>query len=69
MTIINPTSIVLGDKDLQQRLILEQMINDLNLDVKVLAGPIIRDKNGLALSSRNQYLNKDQYKISLTINI
>ena len=67
LTIINPTSIVLGDKDLQQRLILEQMINDLNLDVKVLAGPIIRDKNGLALSSRNQYLNKDQYKISLTI--
>ena len=44
------------------------MVRDLNIPVEIQAAPTIRDKNGLALSSRNAYLTDDQYKIAIQMN-
>lgn len=56
--IVMPQRIYLGEKDAQQLVILRRMIADLNIDVRVVAGPIVREKDGLALSSRNTYLSE-----------
>lgn len=61
-TIVNPDLAVFGKKDYQQALIITQMVRDLNLDVKIILGKIIREKNGLAMSSRNAYLTNKQRK-------
>jgi pantoate--beta-alanine ligase len=52
-----PEVMVLGEKDAQQLRILRRMVRDLNFPVDVLAGPTIREADGLALSSRNKYLS------------
>ena len=54
--ICQPDIAVFGKKDAQQYLIIKRMIRDLNLPVKIFVGPVVREKDGLALSSRNQYL-------------
>lgn len=59
-TIVTPTIAVLGKKDYQQALIIRRMVSDLNLDVKVVLGKIIREKDGLAMSSRNAYLSRKE---------
>jgi pantoate--beta-alanine ligase len=64
---IKPTHAFFGDKDLQQRIIIERMVSDLNLPIKIIANPIIRDENGLALSSRNQNLSPSSYKKALVL--
>lgn len=51
---------VFGLKDIQQYILLKQMIRDLALDIKVIGGEIIRESNGLAYSSRNEYLTADE---------
>ncbi|MEK9727563.1 MAG: pantoate--beta-alanine ligase [Candidatus Margulisiibacteriota bacterium] len=66
-SIVKPTHAFFGNKDLQQRVIIEQMVRDLNLNVTIVPCPIIRDENGLALSSRNQYLSKQDYQKALAI--
>ena len=63
--IINPTHAFFGLKDLQQRYIIGQMVEDLDLSIQVIGCPIIRDENGLAESSRNQYLSEGNYKKAL----
>jgi pantoate--beta-alanine ligase len=55
--IILPDRAYFGQKDAQQALIIKRMVTDLNLAVKIVVLPIIRDKDGLALSSRNSYLS------------
>ncbi len=60
--IIQPSIAVFGEKDAQQLRIVERMVNDLNIPVKILRAPIIREKNGLAVSSRNQILSKKEQK-------
>ncbi|HAJ94952.1 MAG TPA: pantoate--beta-alanine ligase [Actinobacteria bacterium] len=45
-----------GKKDYQQLIIIRKMVSDLNIDIEIVEGPTIREKNGLALSSRNKYL-------------
>jgi pantoate--beta-alanine ligase len=55
--IIHPDAAYFGQKDAQQAIIIKRMAEDLNLPVKIKVMPIIRDKDGLALSSRNIYLN------------
>jgi len=65
--IVTPDISFFGQKDAQQVVILKKMASDLNLDVKIEAMPIIREKSGLALSSRNEYLDKKQKKAALCL--
>lgn len=58
--IIQPQIAIFGNKDFQQLHIVKKMVKQLNLPINILAGETIRLQNGLALSSRNQYLNEMQ---------
>lgn len=60
--IAKPDIAVFGAKDYQQGMIIKRMTKDLNLDIKIIIGKIIREKDGLALSSRNIYLSPRQRK-------
>ena len=60
LNIITPNVLYLGQKDAQQAIIISRMVKDLNFPVKIKVMPIVREKNGLAFSSRNAYLNKNQ---------
>jgi len=63
--IVRPDIAYFGQKDYQQFVILRQMVRDLNMDVRLKMLPIVRDRDGLALSSRNQYLSGHQRKLAL----
>ncbi len=65
--IIKPDIACFGEKDYQQLLIIKKMIFDLNLDIEIYPVEIIRDLDGLALSSRNKYLTKEQRLEALKI--
>ena len=60
--IVEPDTAYFGQKDAQQAIIINKMINDLNMNVRLKMLPIIREKDGLAMSSRNIYLNKTDRK-------
>jgi len=62
LNIVAPDILYLGQKDAQQAIIISRMIKDLNFPVKVKIMPTVRQKDGLALSSRNIYLNNGQRK-------
>ena len=59
MNMCEPNIAVFGQKDYQQYVILKRMVDDLHIPVRLLAGSTQRDKNGLARSSRNGHLSKD----------
>ena len=56
-----------GQKDAQQLLLIARMADDLNFPVEVVAVPTVRDADGLALSSRNMYLDDDDRRVALTL--
>lgn len=58
--IIRPAVAVFGQKDAQQAFIIRRMVEDLNFDVQIEIGSVIRESDGLALSSRNKYLSEQQ---------
>ncbi len=60
--IVRPDNAYFGKKDYQQFRVLERMSRDLNLDVKIIPCPIVREKDGLAMSSRNKYLTPEERK-------
>ena len=60
--VINPSHVFFGQKDAQQLIIIQQMIHDMKYPIELVACPTIRNKHGLALSSRNQYLTKLEQK-------
>jgi len=56
--IVQPDIAVFGKKDYQQAIIIKHMVKDLNLDTRIVLGAIVREPDGLAMSSRNRYLSK-----------
>jgi len=66
-SIVKPHFAIFGEKDFQQLVAIRQMVSDLNLDVKIVGMPIYREKNGLAMSSRNKYLTPDERKAALCL--
>lgn len=58
--LVEPTGAYFGQKDLQQFMIISALVNDLELPISLHMAPIIREKNGLAMSSRNKRLNDEQ---------
>ncbi len=65
--IVQPDYAFFGKKDMQQLIILKKMVADLNIPVNIVECPIVREKSGLALSSRNKYLSEEGRKHALAI--
>ena len=65
--LVKPKSAVFGEKDFQQLFLIKQMINQLELPIEIISAPTIREKNGLAISSRNIRLDKSGKKTSEVI--
>jgi pantoate--beta-alanine ligase len=64
LNVIEPDFAYFGQKDAQQAIILKRMVQDLNLGVKIEVLPIVREEDGLALSSRNTYLDQEERKVA-----
>jgi pantoate--beta-alanine ligase len=66
--IVTPDKAYFGQKDAQQLAIIKRMVNDLNMNVEVVGCPIIREEDGLAKSSRNTYLSKEERETAVILN-
>src|ERR1700727_2415578 len=64
LQIVTPDRIFFGEKDYQQLVLVREMVRDLNIDVQVVGVPIVRETDGLAMSSRNRYLNAAQRELA-----
>lgn len=60
--IVKPHAAVFGEKDYQQLLVIKKMVEDLNFDIEIIPGTLIREEEGIAMSSRNAYLSPEDRK-------
>ena len=65
--IVQPDRAYFGQKDAQQLAVIKKLVRELNMNVEIAACPIVREKDGLAMSSRNVYLNSEERKAALVL--
>ena len=65
--IVRPTRAYFGQKDAQQLLVIKKMVNELNMPLEIVACPTIREPDGLAMSSRNTYLDPEQRQAAVVL--
>ncbi len=66
-SIVQPEVAIFGQKDYQQQLVIRRLVEDLSLPLKIVSAPTRREDDGLALSSRNQYLSEEQRALAPTL--
>jgi pantoate--beta-alanine ligase len=64
---VQPQKAFFGQKDAQQAAVIRRMVRDLNMPVEIVTSPIVRERDGLAMSSRNTYLNPAERKAALVL--
>lgn len=67
LQIVSPDRVFFGEKDYQQLILVRQMVIDLNIDTRVDAVPIVREADGLAMSSRNRHLDAEQRELATAL--
>ncbi len=67
LNIVSPARTYFGQKDFQQTVVIKRMVKDLNFEAEIVVCPTIREHDGLAMSSRNLYLNEEQRKAAAAI--
>jgi pantoate--beta-alanine ligase len=65
--ITKPHLAIFGQKDYQQLTVISRMVRDLNMDIEIVGVPIVRESDGIAMSSRNNYLSTEQRKSALCL--
>ena len=68
LELMNPRHCLFGEKDYQQLAVVRRMVLDLSFPVQIVGCPIVREENGLAMSSRNTYLSTEQYEAAAVLN-
>jgi pantoate--beta-alanine ligase len=67
--IVQPNRAYFGQKDAQQLAVVRRLVSDFNLSIEIVACPIVREEDGLAMSSRNRYLNEEERKAARCLSL